>query len=147
MSITGYDVSILPGLIFLGILPILFLINFLFNLFVFWLMLRSDKKKVKTSEILLPIFIHTILVGIIEVILLLVSYAISKFSYLSVLLYAIFSFVTIFFIFRMLIPRFIKLDNERVNKYALIMGIVTNPGFLFSVIIFLLYFISKVTSF
>jgi hypothetical protein len=141
MGITGYDVSILPGLIFLGIIPILFLINFLFNIFVLWLMLRFDKTKIKTSEILLPIFIHTILVGIAEIILIFVSY----FSYLivnnfvlSTFLYGIFSFVLIFLSIKIFIPMFIKLDKKKVDKYAIIMGIVTNPGVIVIIIIFLL---------
>ena len=142
MGITGYDVSILPGLIFFGILsmPILFLINFLFNVFVFWLILRFEKVKVKTSRILISIFIYTILVGITEVILLLVCYSIARNFVLSALLYGVFSFIAIFLIFKMLIPRFIiKLKKKEVNKYAIIMGIVTNPGIMFFVIIFLLY--------
>lgn len=133
MMITGYDISVLPGLIFLGI-PILFLINFLFNLFVLWLILKFDKTKVKASHILISTFIYTIVVGITELILLFSTLAISSDFVLSSLLYAIFSFLGIFLIFKMFIPRFIKLDKKKMNKYALIMAIVTNPGILLFII-------------
>jgi len=149
MGITGYDISILPGLIFFGVLliPILFLISFIFNLLVLWLILRFDKMKIKASKILLPVFTYTILVGIIEVALLFVSYAIARALVLSAFLYGIFSFVAIFLVFKMFIPRFIKVNMKKMNKYALIMSIVTNPGFMFFVIIFLLYGILRVAGY
>jgi len=149
MGITGYDISILPGLIFFGVLLILilFLISFIFNLLVLWLILRFDKMKIKASKILLPVFTYTILVGIIEVALLFVSYAIARALVLSAFLYGIFSFVAIFLVFKMFIPRFIKVNMKKMNKYALIMSIVTNPGFMFFVIIFLLYGILRVAGY
>ena len=123
----------------LALFPTLFLIGFLFNLFVIWIILMFARIKIKKSKLLISTFIYIIVVGITEFILLFVTNFITETIFRDDLLflpYGIFSFVGIFVIFKMLMPRLMELDKKKVNKYALIMSIVTNPGLVLIVLNF-----------
>jgi hypothetical protein len=82
-----------------------------------------DKFKIKKSKLLISTFIYTIVIMITEFILFLVTATI--FGDVFFWLYGIFPFVGIFIIFKMLMPRLMELNKEKVNKYALIMSTVT----------------------
>lgn len=97
-------------------------------------MLRFEKIKIKISRFFKSTFIYIIVFEVTELILFIVTTFVTEAIFrddllLLFLLYGIFSFVGIFLIFKTLMPWLMDLDKKKVNKYALIMSIVTNPGF------------------
>jgi len=127
------DIAFMPGAILLGIifLPFLFLASYFFNLLIVWLLL--SRVKIKISELFLPIFAYTCIVGMIEVILFLILYSIFSFTSSSYLFF-ILSYVSIFLVFRLFIPQFIKLNKKQINRYSFLMGLLTNPAIPFLLI-------------
>jgi hypothetical protein len=130
MSITGYDVSVLPALLFFGAIALvgIFFVDFVINLIGIVLIQKFQKRKINFRMSLLASLVHTFIVGILEIAALffavlettqVLSYEVS---------YMLLSFAAIFVVFRTVVPRFVPIGGKSMNLSSTIMAIVTNPG-------------------
>jgi len=117
----------------LFVFPVIMIIaatySLLDNLFIAYITIRFVcKKSIKDkSHFFTFILKHTIVVGIVEIIILFLSFKINNFL-LSSSIFAILSGVIIFFVFKYLLPKEIGLGKKQINISSLFMSILTNPA-------------------
>ena len=121
--------------ILLFMFPLLTIIATVFsisdNLLISYIAIRFVcKNQIKDkSHFFTFILKHTIIVGIVELVLLFITFGLNNYL-LSSVIFSILSGVTIFFVFKHFIPKDLKMEEKKTNISSLFMGVLTNPGIL-----------------
>jgi len=128
------DISMFPYLIKLFVIPVLFVISLISNAIVFFVASKVWKLKARISGMGVPLLAHTLIVGVLELsslnalqLIVPQSWEFYAYAYAGISLYAALSFAEIFLTFRFVTARMMKLKESDASRYALVMGVATNP--------------------